>query len=155
MRRLRTLDWKAAITAAGCIFGIFLWTLLNLCKYLRRVSPSFCWRSSRSLGLPGSWWPPVKAPMNWWHRSAHDEMEFFGRCMRSDVGLESQREVVGEHLLVSSPGSLNSDGVDTQKHYRVQPPAVLLRYLWLERVNGRPTELPQLSCKGRGADLER
>ena len=26
--------------------------------------------------------------------------------------------------------------------------------LWLERVNGRPTDLQQLSCKGRAANLE-
>ena len=38
---LRTMDWKATITAAGWISGIFLWTLLNLCKYFHRVSPSF------------------------------------------------------------------------------------------------------------------
>ena len=28
-------------------------------------------------------------------------------------------------------------------------------YLYLDRANGWPTDLPQLSCKGRAADLER
>ena len=74
---------------------------------------------------------------------------------RPHIGLEGQQEVIGEHLLISSPGSLNNDGVDAQELCRVQPPIVLLGYLWLERANGWPTHLPQLSCKGRAADLER
>ena len=37
----------------------------NLCKYLRRAYPFFCWRSCRSLGLPGSWWPQVPMTSRW------------------------------------------------------------------------------------------
>ena len=34
---------------------------------------------------------------------------------RSDVGLEHQREVVGEDLLVAPSGSLHRDGVDAEE----------------------------------------
>ena len=34
---------------------------------------------------------------------------------RSDVGLEYQREVVGEDLLVAPSGSLHRDGVDAEE----------------------------------------
>ena len=34
---------------------------------------------------------------------------------RPHIWLECQGEVVGEHLLISSPGNLNNDGVDDQE----------------------------------------
>ena len=65
------------------------------------------------------------------HLLAQEDMEFVQQVHEpgSDVGLEHQREVVGKDLVVSSPDSLNSDGVDAQELCRVQPPIVLLRYL--------------------------
>ena len=54
---------------------------------------------------------------------------------RPHIGLESQREVVGKHLLISSSSSLNNNGVDAQELCRVHPPIVLLGYFWLERAN--------------------
>ena len=55
---------------------------------------------------------------------------------RPHIGFEVQRKVAGEYLFISSPGSLDGDGVDAQKLYRVEPPIILLRYLWLERIDG-------------------
>jgi hypothetical protein len=74
---------------------------------------------------------------------------------RPHVWLECEREVVGEHFLISSPGSLNSDGVDAQELCWVQSPVILLWYLWLERASGRPMDLPQLAGEGRAPSLER
>ena len=63
--------------------------------------------------------------------------------------------IVGKNLLISSPGSLNNDGVDAQELCRVQYPIILLWYLWLEHVSGRPTNLLQLMGEGRAPSLER
>ena len=74
---------------------------------------------------------------------------------RPHIWLECQWEVVGKNLLISSPGILNTDGVDAQEVCRVQPSIILLGYLWLERTSGWPTDLPQLVGKGRAPNLER
>jgi hypothetical protein len=47
-------EWNTEITAAGCISGMLWCTQLNLCMYFHRLSPSFCGRTCKSLGLPSS-----------------------------------------------------------------------------------------------------
>ena len=53
--------------------------------------------------------------------------------------MESCIRGVTEHLLISSSGSLNNDGVDAQELCRVQSPVVLLGYLRFEHADGWPT----------------
>src|SRR3989337_3022240 len=66
---------------------------------------------------------------------------------RPNVGLEHQREVVGEYLVVSSPGSLHRDGVDAQELGRVSFTVIFLRDFWFERSGIGPLESPQLTSK--------
>ena len=68
---------------------------------------------------------------------------------RSDVGLEHQREVVGEDLLIAPPGSLHRDGVDAEELRRMYPTIVLLGYVWLEVLGTGPLDLPQLTSERR------
>ena len=74
---------------------------------------------------------------------------------RSDVGLEYQREVVGEDLLVAPPGSLHRDGVDAEKLRWMYPAIVLLGHVWLEVLGTGPLELPQLTSEAQAAHLVR
>ena len=59
-----------------------------------------------------------------------------------NVGLEHQREVVGKHLAISSPGSLHRDGVDAEELRRVGLAVVLLANVGLERAGSRTLQLP-------------
>lgn len=74
---------------------------------------------------------------------------------RPHVWLESQREVVDEHLLISPSGSLDSDGVNAQELCRVQSSIILFWYLWLEDASRWPTDLPELMSEGGAPNLER
>ena len=67
----------------------------------------------------------------------------------SDVGLEHQREVVGEDLVIPSPGSLHRNGVDAKELRRMRLAVVLLRYVWLEVLRAGPLDLPQLTSECR------
>ena len=66
-----------------------------------------------------------------------------------DVGLEHQREVVGQDLVVPPTGSLHRDGVDAEELRRMRLAVVLLWYIWLEILRAGPLDLPQLTSKCR------
>ena len=74
---------------------------------------------------------------------------------RHDVGLKRQQKVVGQHLVVASPGGLHRDGVDAEELRRVSLAVVLFPNIRLERAVGGPLELPQLTGKGRTTHLVR
>ncbi len=63
----------------------------------------------------------------------------------SDIGLEHQRDVVGQDLVVPPPGSLHRDGVDAEELRWMRLAVVLLWYVWLEILCAGPLELPQLT----------
>ena len=67
----------------------------------------------------------------------------------SDIGLEHQREVVGQDLVVTPPGSLHRDGVDAEELRRMRLAVVLLWYVWLEILRAGPLDLPQLTSEPR------
>jgi hypothetical protein len=66
---------------------------------------------------------------------------------RLEVGPKRQREVVGEHFLIPSPGSLHRDGVDAKELGWVECAVVLVGQLWLEGSGGQLANLPQLTSK--------
>ena len=61
---------------------------------------------------------------------------------RHDVGLKRQRKVVGEHLVVPSPGGLHRNGVDAEQLRRMRLTVILLWYVWLEVLHAGPLDLP-------------
>ena len=67
----------------------------------------------------------------------------------SNIGLEHQREVVGQDLVVPPPDSLHRDGVDAEELRRMQLAVVLLWYVWLEILRAGPLDLPQLMSERR------
>ena len=60
----------------------------------------------------------------------------------SDIGLEHQREVVGQDPVVPPPGSLHRDGVDAEELRRMRLAVVLLWYIWFEILRAGPLDLP-------------
>lgn len=68
---------------------------------------------------------------------------------RFDVGLEHQREIVGEDLFVAPSGSLHRDGVDAEELRWMYPAIVLLGYVWFEVLGAGPLNLPQLTSEHR------
>ena len=62
--------------------------------------------------------------------------------------IKCQREVVGKHLVVASPGSLHRDSVYAEELRRVSLAAVVFSDLRLEHAVDGPLELSQLTGKG-------
>ena len=89
----------------------------------------------------------IRPRRNGIHRQVHQP--------RHHIGLERQREIVGKHLVVTSPSSLHRDGVDAEELGRMGLASVLLADVGLERAVGRPLELPQLTGEGQAAHLVR
>ena len=61
---------------------------------------------------------------------------------RPDIGLKYQQEVVGEYLVIASPGSLHRNGVDAEELGRMGLAIILLRDLRLERTGTGPLDSP-------------
>ena len=74
---------------------------------------------------------------------------------RHDIGFQGQREVIGKHLVVTSPSGLHLNGVDAKELRLMGLAVVLLADVGLERAVGWPLELPQLTIKGWATHLVR